>query len=343
MSESPEIFRKFRAAYEADQERYIKKWLVSWEYQEKRIKRNVNYAGGLPQNFYEYNGIQDLETWFSWTEYEPKPNFFPMELVGPLAEKSRQYDEKVFSHYGLNIDMEGYDTDLGIYNGQDYIFANYYPGKNDSNRVNVLDFGAGYGRQANLWSQNDRDLLYVAMDAIPLSYCLQNKYYQLADLPLYDYVDDRDGFKVDDEQRGIYHLPTWRADLLPDNFFDRIVVVQVLPELNATLVKHAIKIFHRVLKPHGALYIRDHGSSWRPGHTLDTDKVLRETGFALEYQAYLRDREEIHGIPRIWRKKDPVVEEQRTVSGKQKLKEMAINFDAATNGKVKRLIKGKKK
>lgn len=343
MSEAPAIYTQFRKAYEADQAAFIKKWMVSWEYQDRRTRRKVNYSGGLPQNFYEFNGLEDFAVWFNWTEYEPKPNFFPWELVGDLARKSREFDERVFAEYGIDVDMKGYEKDLGVYNAQDYLFANFYPSKGDSDRLNVLDFGAGYGRQANLWSQSDKDLLYLGMDAIPLSYCLQHYYYKMTALPLHDYAEDPQGFRVDDSKRGIYHLPTWRSDLLPDNFFDRIITVQVLPELNGTLVKHMAKVFHRILKPNGALYIRDHGSSWRPGHSLDTDKVFADAGFALEYEAYLRDREDIHGIPRIWRKKDPVIEEQRRVSNKQRLKEMAINFDAATNGKVKKLLKGKKK
>ena len=205
--------------------------------------------------------------------------------------------------------------------------------------MNVLDFGAGFGRQANLWSQSEKDVLYVGMDAIPKSYCLQHIYYSQAEVPLYDYAVNPDGFKIDPDKRGIYHLPTWRYDLLPDNFFDKIVIVQVLQELNGKLVRHMAKQFHRVLKRTGQLYLRDHEQAWRPAHKLDVHEVMSEAGFELEFRAYIRDKEDLWGIPRIYRKRDPKIEENRKISGKQRMNEMVTDLDSKTGGKLKRFIR----
>jgi hypothetical protein len=38
---------------------------------------------------------------------------------------------------------------------------------------------------------------------------------------------------------------------------------------------------------------------------MPQDEVLLASGFALEFRPQVRDRVDIHGIPRIWRRFDP--------------------------------------
>ncbi|RMG39909.1 MAG: hypothetical protein D6719_12350 [Candidatus Dadabacteria bacterium] len=87
--------------------------------------------------------------------------------------------------------------------------------------------------------------------------------------------------------------------------------MQVLAELSDTLVKYLCQQFHRVLKPTGILYIRDHKDLWKPVHQLDVDRYFEENGFVKEFELHVEDGVDFKGIPRIFRKLNPSVLEQR--------------------------------
>lgn len=339
MSYKANILELFRKAYERDHS-MINPWLVNWEYQDRRVKRGVKYEEELPQDYYDFKGPEELLKWINWIKPVNKPDYFDPELVSSLAQKSENFDKKIDSFFNLGLDFSDYKETIGKYNAQDYILANAYPMPGPKKGRRVLDFGAGYGRQVNIWSQNgDEDLVFVGMDAIPNSYCLQHCYYSQLEAPVYEYADNPDGFELDENSKGVYHIPTWRFDLIPDNYFDAILVVQVLPELNSKLVQYLAKEFKRVVKDTGFVYIRDHDTKWRPGHSLDNNQVLRDEGFILEYRPYIKDDVDLHGIPRIWKKKVAGIEMDYEITFKQRLHEAWIQFDAKTNGKVKKVIK----
>ena len=333
------ILQLFREAYLKDK-KFIKKWMVNWEYHDKRINRGVKYSDELPQEYYDYTGPKEITKWMNWIKGAKKPHFFDQKMVDDLSRKSRAYDEKLMSQFKLQYDFSDYNQFIGNYNAQDYILANAYPMQRPQTGERILDFGAGYGRQVNLWSQNgDEKQVYIGMDAIPKSYCLQHLYYSQADKPFFEYAANPDMQKLNAESNGVYHLPTWRFDLIPDNYLDVVLVIQVLPELNADLVKYSIRQFKRVLKDTGILLIRDHDLQWRPGHTLNTNKVLQEEGFVLEYHPHVKDKVDLHGIPRIWRKRNKDIQRQLKISLRQRMDEWIINFDSRTKGKVKKTLK----
>lgn len=339
MSYKENIFDLFKEAHKADKKQYIKDWMVNWAYQDKLIQRNIKYDDELPEDFYTYNGPQDLLGWYNWQK-SVKPDYFDPNRINDLIAKSRKYDSELISKYQLDFDYKYYDQCIGRNNAEDYILANFYPMQGPSKGKRVLDFGAGYGRQANLWTQEeDEELVFVAVDAIPKSYCLQHLYYSNSDRPLTEYAVEREKFKLDEHSKGIYHLPTWRFDLIPDNYFDRIVVVQVLHELNEPLTKYVLNQFKRILKDTGVLYLRDHMNTWRPTHTLDVDNYLKNNGFTLEFQPHIEDKKDLHGIPRMWRKTNPKVLEQKKISFKQRFYEFKVNVDAKTGGQLKKLFK----
>lgn len=333
------IYDLFKAVHEADKS-YIEPWMVNWSYQDHLTKRDVKYKDGLPQSFYHFNDPKDIGEWMNWLKVE-KPDFFQDSLINPLIEKSTSFDRKMIEKHQIDFDFEGYEAGLARNNAQDYIMANMYPMPGPSKGRRVLDFGSGFGRQANLWNQMEDDkYVHISMDAIPKSYCLQHFYYSNIDRPNFEYAILKDELVLDDSSAGIYHIPTWRFDLIPDNYLDKIVVVQVLQEINEKLVKHVLKEFHRVLKPTGSLYIRDHGNSWRPAHKINIDQYLvKNAGFTLEYKMHAVDRKEVHGIPRIFRKTNPEVKKQEQVSMNQIIYEKQREIDSATNGKLKKIFK----
>lgn len=268
-------------------------WMLRWEW---------------AQQYHQYHGPEDLIRWFQWGNV--RPHYFTPEQIALFAGMSEVKNRKVVRE--LSRDTPYSFKFVDEYNATDYLFQNLYPVPSRMRVRRILDFGAGYGRQINLWSQLHADLVYVGMDAIELPYCLQNFYYKQFDLPLRDYIEEPGTFRLE-EDPGIYHVPTWRSDLLPPDFFDLVICVQVLQEINEQLVRHMIDVFRRCLKPGGALYIRDHDLVWQPAHRLDLNRYLVDHGFVLEFRPYVVDNHpsiggaspDIHGIPRLWRKVDP--------------------------------------
>ncbi len=166
---------------------------------------------------------------------------------------------------------------------------------------NILEIGAGYGRQINLWRKT-KNLIFCSLEAVEAQYIAQNQYYSYVDeLKLNEYFDNPKNFKIQNLP-GIYHLPTWRMDLLPENFFDYVIAVQVLQELGAELIEKLLEIFCKCIKPGGAIYVRDNDLEWVPGHKLDLHKILPDLGFEIEFRPILKNKHDTLGLPRIYRK-----------------------------------------
>jgi hypothetical protein len=50
------IFSLFHAALLRDKEHFIRNWMVTWQYQEKREQRKVKYPEDYDQDFHVYKG-----------------------------------------------------------------------------------------------------------------------------------------------------------------------------------------------------------------------------------------------------------------------------------------------
>ena len=46
--------KKFLSVLEKDQSKYIRSWVIAWDYQQIRKKRGVKYDGELPSDFFSY-------------------------------------------------------------------------------------------------------------------------------------------------------------------------------------------------------------------------------------------------------------------------------------------------
>jgi len=341
MSHLPDIETRFMDAYERDRDEHIKKWMVTWEYVEGMKKRRVSLAEGLPEDFEHFQGPVDWIKWLNWIKASKRPDYFDDGAIAPLVQLSRNRDLQLLKNHSLAFDPVEYDEYVGRYNAQDYMFQNFYPTPDRYRIRRILDFGAGYGRQANIWSQKVDDLIYVGMDAVPLAYCLQHFYYSNLEVPFFEYVADPSGFRIDDRP-GIYHVPTWRSDLLPDSFFDMVSCVQVLQEISGTLLRHMAKVFAKVLKPGGCLYIRD-SENWQYSHSIDVNKLLHDNGFVLEFRPHLVNKSDVHGIPRIWRKQDPAVLKIQQADAKSHRMGRIHDLDARTGRFGKKIKSALKK
>ena len=258
------------------------------------------WAGGM-----EHKGIsrkikssdvQLLKLIQNWNEID-----FPMyfEPLNYFVELSAEITNDIISKITNKKNHKKNKVDY--YNAEDFILQCAYHRPARHNVKKILEIGPGYGRQINLWSKEE-NLVYCALEAIESQYLSQNLYYSLLkNTNFYEYFNKPESFEIKNNP-GIYHLPTWRLDLLPENFFDLVIAVQVLPELEENLMLKMLKTFQRCVKPGGAIYIRDHDLAWIPGHKFDLDKILPDFGFQLEFRPIVTDKFDIHGIPRIFRK-----------------------------------------
>ncbi len=336
---SNQLRDKFIAAFEKDQP-FIKSWLVSWDYQKQLKKRKYAY-NNLLNDFFTFTGKEDLPRWMNWFDKD-YPDYTQSPEIEKLAQKSLEIERKIFLKLSLPFAESNYLKRVGINNAHDFFLPQSYPMASRYSIKNVLDFGAGYGRQSNLWSGNRKVGMYVAVDAIESSYCLQNLYYHSVSDKVSDYIENPDTFKFDASYNGIVHVPTWRFDLIPDKSMDLVMCVQVLPELNSKLIRFIMEQFKRVLKPGGLLYIRDHAYTWKPAGQINVEKYLVQQGFALEFKAHIINDADMHGIPRIWRNEDEAVKNAQTMDLKAKVKLMYNNADAMTGGLLKK-VSGKLK
>ncbi len=331
-----EIFQVFKRRFERDKSGFIKDWLVRWDYQVKRKKRKLVAEEGEPADFFNYHGVQDFAEWINWLK-EPSPNYLG-EAISDLCELSTENDKRIFKNLGIEVNWERYKNNIDYMNAHDFIFPNFYPHPERFKIKNVLDFGAGYGRQANLWTDKLKEYTFIGMDAVPKPYCMQNEYYKATGKEFFDYIE-QENFNLDFNKNCIYHIPTWRYDLIPDNSLDLILCVQVLPELNSKLVKKMIEEFNRMLKPGAMLYIRDHGMFWRPAGGINADEFAQQNGFILEFHPHLISEVEIHGVPRIYRKIHPDVIKSHAPDFKRKVRQQLENIDAVMGGRLNKLSK----
>jgi SAM-dependent methyltransferase len=278
-------------------------WLTDWLFADRQIKRGVN----VDMNFHGFEGPTHLEKYFRYLKGYTFPDYFGGSRFDELAAMSVRRDSAVRDTLGLRI-PEVSIANVGRYNAQDAILRNFYPVPERQEPRRILDFGAGHGRQANLlFTPVDAhpDQFLVSVDGIAASYLTQSLYYQALGLRVGEYMTGSPDVTFDQLADGnqVVHLPTWRMDMIPDESLDMVMTVQVLRELGRPLFLFAISQFRRVLKPGGALYIRDRAYSHNP-NGLDQDEVVRSHGFILEFRPHVKDMIDLHGRPTIWRKPD---------------------------------------
>ena len=282
------------------------RWLFAERLNARGDRKEMGFAA--------YEGIGHLVKFFNWHIRGQFPDPFAPSQIDPLVEAATATDDRVFASLGL-IDKSRMIPRIARYNAQDHILMHAYPVPARNVPRVLLDFGAGHGRLANLGfnapDPEQRFAKMIAVDAIASTYFTHLSYYRALGLRVWEYLDHQgdkpaqaDVARAMVDHDGI-HLPTWRIDLVPDGSVDMVSCIQVLKELPGLLVPDILKVFGRVTSVCGAIYIRDHQQFHNPNH-MPVDLLLQANGFDREFAPHWRDRIEIHGLPRIWRKVDPM-------------------------------------
>lgn len=294
---------EFREIKVRDHEVYIKArpWIAEYFHYIKHKNTELPISR---MDFDAYAGPEHLCRFFNWLEPANYWFYFDSQFHRDLCEKSAANDHRVLLSLNLldRVNQTAIDK-TGQYNAQDYIMRQPYPLPERQHVQTLLEFGAGHGRSANLFFEDPAAKLMIAVDSIEASYLTQCLYYHELGIRCLDYVSSEltaDDFVRRDGSPGIIHLPTWRMDLVPNQSVDMVSCVQVLRELSPALAIFALRQFARVLKVGGGLYLRDHGVAHNP-NGVDLTRMLQAAGFVLEFCPHVR-RNEIHGVPQIWRK-----------------------------------------
>ena len=310
LNDAEALNARFLAALEQDRKAYdVPAHRARWLFAERLNARGDRKEMG----FAAYEGTGHLVKFFNWHIRGQFPDPFLPAVIDPLVAAAVAVDQRAFADLGLE-DKNRMIPRIARYNAQDHLMIHAFPvPERNAPRV-VLDFGAGHGRLANLGfnapDPAQRFTTLFAIDAIASTYLTQLTYYRALGLRVWEYLDHQaDAPTQDDIRRAIadhdvIHLPTWRLDLVPDATVDMVSCIQVLKELPGALVSDILQVFARITKSTGAIYIRDHVQFHNPNH-MPVDLLLQTNGFDCEFAPQWRDRVEIHGLPRIWRKIDP--------------------------------------
>jgi hypothetical protein len=196
----------------------------------------------------------------------------------------------------------------------------------------VLDIGPGAGRHMAALALSGKlgDASYVGLESIGLPYALQNLAgSQLAienkDLAFHDYLDYQFSHREFPLHGGLtaggmYHMPFWEAERLPEKAFDVILCTYVLDEIAPDDIVRLIEIIDCSLAPGGVLYCR--GSQERAQlsalylygygtyHGHDITKALRGRGLVAVESDMVTDT-----LTRIFMRNDAVSESAKLGDG----------------------------
>ena len=303
----------FRAVVERDRRtgRLADPAVADWRYI-RRTRHDVDQP-----LVFEYAGPGDLLHWIadrfdrldagdfgaarSRSFWRARPSYLP--TGDELLARSAAAHERILS----GLDGVPYDPDLhapqDVYNVQDF----HYCTALGSDIRTVLDYGAGYGRQAFLFATALDEPRYVAVDAIEQPYLVQRWVFERLGLARWDYVDDPDADRAAVEralaQSGTFHVPSWRLDLLPDASVDLVLFVWSLYEMSGAAARAAVAACQRLVRLGGYVYIRDmpHSVSYR----FDPERRLRDSGFEVVYTSRTIAGDELHGRQRLYRRTRP--------------------------------------
>ncbi len=218
-------------------------------------------------NFSKDNQPDQVDGW-SWN----LPNFIDYSNLIDISQRQ---------HRQLLADSvpEAYLLKWNERNVYDFLYANLvnHPGRT------VADIGAGYGRNSFLFVEHGFN--YICIDGIEVSYMVQH--YVLNKLfpnRVVDYLENRKLTQSDiatlleSEEPVIIHLPTWRLDLVPNDYVDVSLFAVSLDEMPVTTARFCLDSVLRFSADQGVIYFR--------GHSLRRINYLHLKAFALFNELY---------------------------------------------------------
>lgn len=275
--------------------------------------------------------LQHFSSWFS-TYYETYE--WPVSLAGELSDEVEKAVKEEFrtltTFFGIHkvfsaADYETYLTCHSRSRAIDIRILQLRAPDLNLSRMFHLDFGPGMGGHA-LWNSifREKDFLekekrggkgiYLGAEINDSNYALQRSV--LSYLAIRNQSEHVDTLAL--ESMGVLPLtkasldlpsgsfaqiPSWHLGLVPQESVDLITATTVLNEISHSGIAYFAEQVLRTLKLGGFLYVKD-SAKVKPGrHNIDWEAFLLSVGFIeITNLDGLRHRENIHGIPRLYKK-----------------------------------------
>ena len=255
-----------------------------------------------------FGGVNELRDYMLGWHMHDNFKRFPIPVDQDVVASSARFHSNIFAFYYPDAESNlfatsGFGDQVNAQNS--YFLFDAYRRFAEPDKLKVLDFGAGYCRTLNFLSRTERLVEYCAVDGNENSYLSQFLYLHAArETQLQSFQLDEHFLPSSPNGQAnlLRHIPTWKLPTIPSEHYDLILCNQVLPELTAPSYERVIGHLHRVLKTSGIMFIRDHGLSNMPGHRFHDDAILTSLGYVKEYEPFLVDFGNVHGVPRVYRK-----------------------------------------
>lgn len=234
--------------------------------------------------------------WMSGTWKSIEPKYHPDRHLKYMVRMQQAFHDELLTYYR--------DRLLDIY--PDLNFHKYEPeistciswGLHDFFIVNaltdtrrVLEYGAGYGRNLPIFRHNP-NIKYIAADAIPVSMACFDVFNHGSFVqglePGIDLISEL-------ENQVPLYLKTSNLDDLPSASICTMMLIWCVSEMDETSVRDCLANIERLIRPEGAVLVRDNPTPF--SHTIDLDQEIRSLGFRKTYEY---EGERTYGLLRVY-------------------------------------------
>ncbi len=198
---------------------------------EKNLKFNI---------FYKHKKLSDYES----ISYNLVTALYFLQLKNLISSLYEKVNKKFYENFSHEININEFNLNQHLlYSFVELDKINKLLNNKDEN-LNILEFGAGYGRTANILFSTKRKLKYVIVDIPPSFYIstLQFKKYHtsLKIKHAFEITNKKEMDKVIEENDIIYIFPH-QLNLMNKNFFDLSIMSGVTLEMEPKDVKNYMK------------------------------------------------------------------------------------------------------
>lgn len=241
-----------------------------------------------------------------------RPADFKQALNTIRANLMRYFHSLVPFSSAETIGFQDYLESTATVKAQDYGFIRTHLTELPD-RPTQIDIGPGLGANA-LYSTLCLSARYIAVDANPYSYSAQRSLFRFAAGADGRYLDtiDAESIQVPNDQIrslansnatfDIVHLPSWNFDWIHNESANLVSATWVLNEVNPAGIAWLLFQIDRCLRVGGYVYIRDSEKLKPNRHSTNYDQALQALGYTTVARLDVRNRIDMHGIPRAYQK-----------------------------------------
>ncbi|MCK5013492.1 MAG: hypothetical protein KAS66_06705 [Candidatus Omnitrophica bacterium] len=275
--------------------------------------------GDLTANLGAFTGVRGLLQYLSlFYEQYPLPDSIKTEDYDQMRQYiegviRRLYNNLVPFEPAVDLDPKAYIESSALVRAQDYsIICSLCPDMKKKG-INHLDIGSGIGSHA-VYSLKGFDSCFYSIEAVSHTYAVQRDFYRFLSEgnPVYLDLVECENFNLNNSQMKalvnsfgqykIKHVPSWHFGMIDDNSIDLVTATWVLNEVTFSGIMWLISHCSRALKKGGYFYIRDSSKLKPLRHQINYDELLIDLGFKEAGRANVRNRIDLHGIPRAYYK-----------------------------------------